>query len=402
MKLTSIHLRNIKCFEDFVLDLTDEDGNPLSVCVLVGANGSGKTTILKSVVSTFSIANREYQGDIFDKDVLRTGENVSSVDITFSLNEKEKQALSNYKIYNSIASEYDAVEFDSDIYESTEYDTETDIMDEESDIYGLGYFVDDSYDKDFRMGLAVPYNLEIETDLINGEEVNELTKDYAKYIYRLNRLNSNLIVYFDSFRYMTLKNPISPNFSDTIKKSKVASLSSSIGKDGILSPRYFDIKQWFFNLDFVLLKKSNEHAAKVYTHFITACNQLFGPLQFDEISEFGEIMFKDIKTNNVFTLNMLSDGFKSIFIIIAELLHRLSLAYDPKRDGDIEFYENEAVVLIDEIDCHLHPRWQVNVLPALKNLFPNCQFIVTTHSPYILKKINENSIKRIGEDPFVK
>lgn len=60
------------------------------------------------------------------------------------------------------------------------------------------------------------------------------------------------------------------------------------------------------------------------------------------------------------------------------------------------FYRNEAIVLIEEVDCHIHPRWQRKILPSLTELFPDCQFIVTTHSPYILDGMSEYSIKEIG------
>ena len=47
----------------------------------------------------------------------------------------------------------------------------------------------------------------------------------------------------------------------------------------------------------------------------------------------------------------------------------------------------DALVLIDEIELHLHPRWQRSVIPNLEKTFPNCQFIVTTHSPQVLDSV---------------
>ncbi|MEL6942049.1 MAG: AAA family ATPase, partial [Bacteroidota bacterium] len=54
--------------------------------------------------------------------------------------------------------------------------------------------------------------------------------------------------------------------------------------------------------------------------------------------------------------------------------------------------KGEGIVLIDEIDLHLHPRWQRRIIPALRKTFPNIQFIVTTHSPQVLSTTTENSI----------
>jgi predicted ATP-binding protein involved in virulence len=52
----------------------------------------------------------------------------------------------------------------------------------------------------------------------------------------------------------------------------------------------------------------------------------------------------------------------------------------------------EGIVLIDEIDLHLHPQWQRRFLPALVHTFPNLQFIVTTHSPQVLSHIARDSV----------
>ena len=53
--------------------------------------------------------------------------------------------------------------------------------------------------------------------------------------------------------------------------------------------------------------------------------------------------------------------------------------------------KSEALIMIDEIDLHLHPRWQQSILKDLQKAFPNVQFIVTTHSPFVLSSI-ENSV----------
>jgi len=50
------------------------------------------------------------------------------------------------------------------------------------------------------------------------------------------------------------------------------------------------------------------------------------------------------------------------------------------------------VVLIDEIELHLHPRWQRDIIPALKKTFPNCQFIVTTHSPQVISHVHPEGV----------
>ena len=57
-----------------------------------------------------------------------------------------------------------------------------------------------------------------------------------------------------------------------------------------------------------------------------------------------------------------------------------------------------GILLIDEIELHLHPRWQQKVIPALRTAFPNTQLIVTTHSPAVLTTVRREHIKLLGTD----
>lgn len=66
-------------------------------------------------------------------------------------------------------------------------------------------------------------------------------------------------------------------------------------------------------------------------------------------------------------------------------------------EGEKKLIKNsEGTVLIDEIDVHLHPEWQTSILNILKNMFPRLQFIVTTHSPYVLASAERNELIKIG------
>ena len=88
-------------------------------------------------------------------------------------------------------------------------------------------------------------------------------------------------------------------------------------------------------------------------------------------------------------VRQLSDGERGILALVFDLARRLSLANpeldDPLRDG-------KAVVLIDELDLHLHPRWQRTVVEKLTKTFPNCQFIATTHSPFIIQSLKPGQL----------
>ena len=83
-----------------------------------------------------------------------------------------------------------------------------------------------------------------------------------------------------------------------------------------------------------------------------------------------------------FDFNTMSMGYAAIFDIIADILMRM----EAKRE-----YNLEGIVLIDEVEYHLHVELQKNIMPILTDLFPNVQFILTTHSPFILNSV-PNSI----------
>lgn len=93
----------------------------------------------------------------------------------------------------------------------------------------------------------------------------------------------------------------------------------------------------------------------------------------------------------------LSDGYRSILSMTLEIIRQASLAYEAENlileDGRSPI---SGVVLIDEIDVHLHPSWQALVGEKLKSAFPNIQFIVTTHSPLVCQ--NADSIWRLETD----
>ena len=79
----------------------------------------------------------------------------------------------------------------------------------------------------------------------------------------------------------------------------------------------------------------------------------------------------------------MSDGEKCLLALAGDLAHRLSMA-NPGMSDPLNGY---AVVLIDEIELHLHPEWQHRAIPELIETFPNCQFILTTHSPQVLSHV---------------
>lgn len=91
-------------------------------------------------------------------------------------------------------------------------------------------------------------------------------------------------------------------------------------------------------------------------------------------------------------VDQLSDGEKCLFAMVGDLARRLAIA-NPDRDNPLE---GEGIILIDEIDLHLHPEWQRMVIPKLTETFSNCQFIISTHSPQVFGEVEAQCIRKLS------
>lgn len=94
------------------------------------------------------------------------------------------------------------------------------------------------------------------------------------------------------------------------------------------------------------------------------------------------------KNGEILTVNQLSDGEKCLIAMVSDLARRCAIA-NPER---LDPLQGEGVVLIDEIDLHLHPKWQRMIVPRLLEVFPNCQFFISTHSPHVLTHVQSEQI----------
>ncbi|AFY54522.1 putative ATP-binding protein involved in virulence [Rivularia sp. PCC 7116] len=100
------------------------------------------------------------------------------------------------------------------------------------------------------------------------------------------------------------------------------------------------------------------------------------------------------KQDRELNVNQLSDGEKCLLAMVGDLARRLAIANPGLEDPLL----GDGIVLIDEIELHLHPRWQRDIIPALKKTFPNCQFIVTTHSPQVISHVRAEGVFILERD----
>ncbi|WP_312633278.1 ATP-binding protein [Pseudescherichia sp.] len=91
---------------------------------------------------------------------------------------------------------------------------------------------------------------------------------------------------------------------------------------------------------------------------------------------------------------VLPDGLKSIISWIADLALRLeSVPWKTQRD----IFSQPIILFLDEVDIHLHPKWQRRILPAIQKLLPNAQVFVSTHSPFVVGSVEDAYVYRLPE-----
>ncbi len=151
---------------------------------------------------------------------------------------------------------------------------------------------------------------------------------------------------------------------------------------------------WIANLDIQGKNAGLKKHPLVDKAFTVISHIIEEDIQFDAVTNVDplEIWVKTKDSPQGIPLELTSQGYQTVMGWIGCLLERM---YEANEGADY-FYKAPAIVLIDEIDLFLHPRWQRNILRILKEHFPNTQFIVTTHSPLVVDGLEQHQPIRLS------
>ncbi|MDO5527730.1 MAG: AAA family ATPase, partial [Prevotella sp.] len=225
------------------------------------------------------------------------------------------------------------------------------------------------------------------------EDVDLIYRDYPKWMRTLNDVNiefSNgysfireyqegnfIIVFYKAARKSEILEPISPvkpDLQEKVDSRKILTnellfflsdlkIQEALARNEQQNADADKIKDWFESFENVLKNFFEDKDLK---------------LRFN----YRDYTFHIETQGKSFKFTELSDGFSAIIDIIADLILKMQ-----KKDTLVMDYLKPGIVLIDEIETHLHLQLQKTVLPLLTKLFPNIQFIVTTHSPFVLNSL---------------
>lgn len=190
------------------------------------------------------------------------------------------------------------------------------------------------------------------------------------------------------------------------KKKAEGGTNRLLGYEDCLSSasRYKYFEDWFERFSRVAQQekkdgKPSTHTPKEKLEAVTnAVNALLAPSGWQNLSwDFAEDQIVATHgEHGTLPVDHLSDGIRNMIGMVGDIAHRCT-RLNPQL-GATAARHTHGIVMIDEVDMHLHPEWQQVVIQSLRDAFPLLQFIVTTHSPQVLTTVTRDNIRVIGRD----
>jgi predicted ATP-binding protein involved in virulence len=332
----SLELENVLCFKSRQrLDLTDANGFPAQWTVILGDNGVGKTTLLQSLAGMTHRTSPEF--------------------VSFNLDGKIV-TMAQYRLFK----------LDESLIESRNQNNRTEIH----------------ATLTFASSLREPANA--------GQESLEFSiktdKNHSANVSYPNKELPGLNCYGYGANRKMSKTPL-------LKKALASDSCESLLSD---DESLINAEEWLLQADYAVARSTPEDKLKIEQQRFDTIQNILKNLLPDvsdiRITSMGEKYF--LPTVEFLTpygwvpLKNLSLGYKTMIAWMVDLAARLMDRYPDSEDPLAE----PAVVLVDEIDLHLHPKWQRTIMSFLTERFPNTQFIVTAHSPLVVQAAKDANI----------
>lgn len=229
---------------------------------------------------------------------------------------------------------------------------------------------------------------EISIQLTNGKSRNELLKINEESLRSLDEalahtLRNYFVAGYGASRRFSSNSEEYLSANDNFKYSKrLASVSTLFNPNARLNP----LAGWAINLDYKSDGKDLDIIKNTLNYFLEGYT-------FHSIDkEHRTLLFKE--GSNLLKFESLSDGYQNMATWIGDLLYRLSeVFYDLKNP-----LQARGLLLIDEIDLHLHPKWQRKLLDFIGAKLPNMQLVATTHSPLTAQQANEGELYALQKE----
>jgi predicted ATPase len=338
MLVEEVKLENVRCFEHVVLRLTRGD-RPCRWVTFLSENGGGKSTVLQAL--GLLLAGPEGAQQLLPRPAgwLRSEDQPGKLSVRIHQGANDPGQFGEKKVTRT---------------------------------FGYTYFVTGN------RPLTIRNKAYTEPALVESAE-KRLTW------LRQNALTSKgrgwFAVGYGAFRRLTRSSQIIvPSLAP---QARFTNFRTQFNEDEALSV----FEQWMVYLDYRIAKEKDEEARRQKELGVRAINGVLPEgVSFKEVTGEGRIVF-EVNGEHVPTI-ALSDGYRSVLALVGDLVWRLLQAFPESADP----LEEEGVVLIDELDIHLHPVWQRRIASWLRQHFKNLQFIVATHSPLIAAGAGDDAL----------
>ncbi len=362
MKLERLHLRNFRCFEDITLDF----GKRLTV--IIADNGAGKTALLDAIAIGFGRYLTKLPGI--------SGRTTRKTDLRVGMKERCEPFL--WMAWEACAHDGQSLTWSSERKRDASVtmisikkqlsDVQLSLREhgrKEIDGFSLGLVEAEADQRPYFLPVVVYYG----TNRNIREEVQR-RRGFKKNFTRFDALagalepDSRFRTAFEWFNAM----------EDVERREREVQ-------------RDFDYQL----PDLQIVRQAIERLLQDYKNPRTEIR----PLRFviDHVSPSGQI--------RTLRISQLSDGYRVMLGVVMDLARRMMEANShavPVSMQGINPLDMPAIALIDELDLHLHPRWQQRIVTDLMQTFTNTQFIVTTHSPQVLSTVKRENVRVIGTD----
>lgn len=342
MKIKNIKLKNFRCFEELVIELNERCN------VIVGVNGAGKSTILDALAISI--------GTYFAK-----------IPTAYSLPIQKEDVLRKSYLTGSIIS----TEYQFPVVISTEGIANGEFIEWSRELNGLKN----------KTTVKNASNL-IEVGHIQQQNIQNGVTDTTLPIF----------AYYGTGRLYKKKN-------NRITKLGIKKSSRLDGYTDALSlgTNEKQLLRWFEDMTLIKIQEDREiPELKTVKTAIEKCFEI-GNKDVTDVSINYSVKSKDIevsyrKNNEIekLPLHMFSDGIRITLTMVADIATRMAKLNPQLLDNVLE---TPGVILIDEIDMHLHPSWQSRIITSLLETFTNIQIITTTHSPIVISNIKSEYLR---------
>lgn len=357
MEIKSFQLHNIGRFDHLDAPLAPTKDRPSNVTVLVGNNGAGKTTILNSLADSLSwlvarIRNEKGRGEGIPEELILNGKPDALIQIEVTDGENTDEDSLRWDIAkvrkgrkSSRESKLNLVTLLADVYRALLTDDES-----KANLPLIAYYSVE------RAVLDVPLRIRTKHtfDQIAGYDGFPSLKDV------------DFRKFFEWFR----EREDIENESGASVETLEMLLSLTDESDKVVQQYREKMQQ---NQDRQL-------------HAVRSAIYAFMPgFQNLRVRRKPRLHMSIEKNQELLNVLQLSQGEKSLMALVGDIARRLAMM-NPGLENPLE---GDGIVLIDEVDMHLHPSWQRKIIERLTTTFPNCQFVLTTHSPLVISETKD-------------